>query len=259
MPDSEVNCYDYPRYWDLAFGEDTRQEADFLEAAAVRYASIPVKRLYEPGCGGGRLVLEMAARGYKVTACDSSENAVEHVRRCLDDSGLAADVHVADMTDFRPPASIDLAFNLVNTFRHLLTEAAAQTHLETIADALRPGGLYIIGLHLLPPDADEEDSEQWSVRHEQTTVDLKLEVVACDRARRLEQLRFDLDINDAGRALQLSTTYPMRLYRADQLRSLLESVPSLRLRDVFDFWYDIDDPLELDDELGDTVLVLQRL
>ena len=62
-PANQVDCYDYPQYWDLAFRSETRLEADFIEVAARKYCEFPVRRLLEPGCGGGRLVIELAARG----------------------------------------------------------------------------------------------------------------------------------------------------------------------------------------------------
>ena len=42
------------------------------------------------------------------------------------------------------------------------------------------------------------------------------------------------------------------------MRSLLKKVPELKLLSVHDFNYDLDEPRELNDELGDTVLVLQK-
>jgi len=59
-PGNQVDCYDYPQYWDLAFRSETQLEADFIEAAGRKYCDFPVRRLLEPGCGGGRLVIEMA-------------------------------------------------------------------------------------------------------------------------------------------------------------------------------------------------------
>ena len=50
----------------------------------------------------------------------------------------------------------------------------------------------------------------------------------------------------------------MRLYTADQFRRTLRAVPEFELLDVFDFWYDIDDPLKFDDEITDTVFVLRK-
>jgi hypothetical protein len=52
---SPDDCYDYPQYWDLAFRSETRLEADFIEAAGEKYGDGTIRRLLEPGCGGGRL------------------------------------------------------------------------------------------------------------------------------------------------------------------------------------------------------------
>ncbi len=40
--------------------------------------------------------------------------------------------------------------------------------------------------------------------------------------------------------------------------SLLNSVPAFELCDVYDFWYEIDYPLELNDVISDTVLILKK-
>jgi len=257
-PTSLPNCYDYPQYWDLAFRSDTILEADFIEAACRQYACRPVRRLLEPGCGGGRLVVEMASRGYEVTGIDLSRPSLAYVRKRLRRRGLPAVVLEADMSAFvaRPP--VDAAFCTFNTFRHLTSEAAARQHLQVVAESLRPGGLYILGFHLLPPDADEACVERWSARHGRTRVTMTLRVLDCDRRRRLETIRFSLRVRSGQRDLRLQSDYPYRLYTATQFRRLLGSVPQFELCGVFDFWYDIHDPLRLDDRLGDAVFVLRR-
>ena len=63
------------------------------------------------------------------------------------------------MRTYRVKPQVDIAYCFVNTFRHLLTEEDAVQHLQSVAASLRPGGLYLLGLHMLPPDADEEDDE----------------------------------------------------------------------------------------------------
>ena len=44
----EASWYDYPQYYDIAFRDETRREADFIEAACRKYCSFPVRRLLEP-------------------------------------------------------------------------------------------------------------------------------------------------------------------------------------------------------------------
>jgi SAM-dependent methyltransferase len=254
-----TNCYDYPQYWDLAFRSETKPEADFIQAVCSKYCAFPVRRMLEPGCGGGRLVVEMAARGYDVTGFDLSEPAVNYLNQRLRRRGLQANVVLADMADFRFLRRFDLAFNTFNTFRHLTSEAAARSHLEAVAASLRPGGVYILGLHLLPPDADPEDCERWSARHGNTKVTVTLRVLSFDRRRRIEVIRFNLLVRSATRTLRLRSDYDYRIYTAGQFRKLLLSLPQWELCDVYDFWYEIDCPLQLNNDLGDTVFILRKL
>lgn len=258
MPD--VNCYDVPQYWDLAFGEDTSLEADFVEAAGRKYCDFAVRRLLEPGCGGGRLIVELARRGYAVTGWDLSRRAVEYAREQSDARGLSADVSVRDMTQSVCDPPCDVAYCLVNTFRHLLTEEDAVRHLKCMAESVRPGGLYILGLHLFPPDADEEDEEEWSHTENGVAVSMRLTVSDCSRQTRLETLQFEMTVSDPAHPGPqcFRSDYRMRLYEASQFTQLLSRVPEFQLLDVFDFWYDIEQPLTLSDELGDTVFVLRR-
>lgn len=251
-------CYDHPRYWDLAFDDETEPEAEFIQAAAAKYCRFPVQHILEPACGGGRQVVELASRGYDVAAFDLNEAAVRYTRQRLSRRKLSGLVFVGDMTAFQIDQQADLAHCFVNSFRHLITETAALQHLNCVAGALRRGGLYLLGLHLLPPDAAEDDCERWSNQSRTTRVTTTVRVLEFDRRRRVEKLRFSLRVRTAKRDLKLRSDHQLRIYRADQIKSLLKKVPQFQLLDVFDFCYDISEPLKLNDELGDTVLVLQR-
>ena len=260
MNDAEpTDCYDHPRYWDLAFSEDTQAEAEFVAAAYTKYCDFPVQRLVEPGCGGGRLLVELASRGFGVAGFDLSQAAVDYANSQLADKGAPATAFVGDMTNFQVMEPFDAAVNLVNTFRHLTTEKDARRHLECVAEAIRPGGIYILGFHLIPLDADEEDTETWTVSDGDVTVDFSLEVLQFDRKRRIEVVRYALEVNDSGRRFQIQTNYEQRIYLHTEFLSLLASVPAFELCDVFDFWYDIDNPLELNDVMSDAVFVLRRI
>ncbi|MEO8494084.1 MAG: class I SAM-dependent methyltransferase [Planctomycetota bacterium] len=253
-----TDCYDYPQYWDLAFRSETKLEADFIEAACKKYCDFPAKRLLEPGCGGGRLVVEMAARGYDLTGFDLSEPSIRYLQKRLARRNLAAQALIADMTTYVPRRKVDAAFCTFNTFRHLTTEEAARRHLECIANSLRPGGIYILGFHLLPPDADEECIERWSAKHGKTKVTMTLRVLKFDRGSRLETIRFSLRVRSGMRDLKLQSDYQYRIYTAAQFQRLLYSIPQFELCDVYDFWYEIDEPLPLSNELGDAVFILRK-
>jgi len=250
--------YDYPAYYDIAFRAETRPEADFIEAAGRKYCPFTVRRLLEPACGTGRLIAALSARGYCMTGFDLSRPALDYLRRRLLRRGLRAKVLRADMADFRLSGLVDAAYCTFDSFRHLLSDQAARRHLQCVADALRPGGIYILGFHLLPPDAAEDCIERWTERHGRTQVSVTLRVLASDRRRRVETLRVSLLVQSSKKTLRLRDDFPFRLYTAGQFRRLLAKVPSLELCDVYDFWYEIDHPLRLGDELSDTVFILRK-
>jgi len=76
--------------------------------------------------------------------------------------------------------------------------------------------------------------------------------------KRIEQLQISMKINSSAGERKLKAQFPLRTYNAPQLRKLLAQEPRWEIADVFDFWYDIDDPLELDNKIVDTVLILKR-
>ncbi len=258
MTPSPRDCYDLPGYWDLAFSDETIPEADFLEAVAKQFGTQPTKSVLELGCGGGRQTLEMSKRGFSVTAIDLNPACVDWTQRRLKRRDLPACVVFGDMSDFQLAASVDLAHCLVNTFRHLTSEQSAQDHFKCVAAALKPTGIYVLGFHLLPPDAAEIDCERWTIQTRKTRVTTTIRVLDFSRRTRIETVRFSLKVTTPNRIVRTSTDHRLRIYRADQFRKLLRSVPEFELLGVYDFCYDLSEPLRLNDELGDAVFVLRK-
>jgi hypothetical protein len=193
-----------------------------------------------------------------MTGLDLSAPALAYLRRRLDRRGLRALVFQSDMSDFSLSDRMDAAYNTFDGFRHLLSESEARRHLECVAASLRRGGIYILGFHLLPPDAAEECTERWTERSGNTRVTSTLRVVATDRRRRIETLRLSVLVRTPHKELRLRDEFQFRMYTARQFRRLLAAVPSLELCDVYDFWYEIEHPLKLNDELSDAVFILRK-
>jgi len=253
-----ANCYDYPQYYDIAFQTSTQREADFIDAACRKYCPFVARRLVEPACGTGRLITELAARGYEMIGFDLSEPALSYLRRRLARRLLHADTFQAEMSNFRLARPVDAAYCTVNTFRHLLTEQAARRHLKCIADSLRPGGIYILGLHLLPLNGKEENVWHWTQRRGDTKVTVTLRVLRTDLRHRVERRQVHMLVLRRSEELHLRYEFQFRTYTVRQFRRLLGSVSSLELCDVYDFRYDITQRFALNDEMAYQVFVLER-
>ena len=65
------------------------------------------------------------------------------------------------MADFKAKRKYELAFNTVNSFRHLTNSDAVAAHLNCMAVSAKKGAIYLIGLNLTPTTAEPTDRESW--------------------------------------------------------------------------------------------------
>ena len=164
------NVYDYPKYYDVIFGSESQTEFDFLNSCFEIHSGLQIRRVFEPACGTGRLLIKFAKSGFQVSGSDLNRRAVEYCNARFEKNGFPATAFVGDMSDFALSRKADAAFNLINGFRHLLSESLAESHLKSVASILAKGGLYVIGLHLIPTRGNRILTEKWSARQGRLSV-----------------------------------------------------------------------------------------
>lgn len=251
--------YDYPQLYELGFLKETPKESKFCEAVFKKYVPFPVKRVIELGCGSGRLVCDMATRGFDMTGLDLNPTALEYCKKKLKKLGAKGEAVVGDMTKFEFDEPFDAAINSINTFRHLESEEAALAHLDCVAEHLKPGGVFILSLHLLPVDGDLWGTERWAAKEDDLSVYYALTVVETSMKTRLEKLRISMLVKNNKESFRLSDHITLRIYTAPQLKSLIAKSKKLKLIAVHDFWYDIESTQKLNGEAVDSILILQRV
>lgn len=265
LPVMSGSIYDWPRYYDFVYGSDWQAECDFLNGCFRRFANLdqgagsPVQRLFEPACGTGRLLYRLGRQGYQVSGVDLNEPAVEFCNRRLVKAGIDGAARVADMCDFRLEQPCDAAFNTISSFRHLENDQRARDHLKCMASALRPGGLYVLGFHLTPESVlDQDDSESWSHRRGHLQVNTSMWLLDRDVKQRQERFAVVLDVYTPTRQFRIEDEISFRMYTAHQFMELLNQVPEFAIAGVFDFSYDLDCPVRMDESSEDTVFVLRK-
>jgi SAM-dependent methyltransferase len=252
------NIYDYPKYYDLVYGSDWKAEVDFLTACFDRFACGLVRHIFEPACGTGRLMFRMGRAGYDVSGLDLNPKAIAFCNRRLERAGLPPSAFVGDMSDFNLPSKVDAAFNTINSFRHLSSEAQALGHLRCVANSLRKGGIYVLGLHLTPTIGAPLDAESWSARRGNLSVLSRLWVIGRDRRRREERVGMSFDVYTPTRQFRIAGQSSFRMYTAGQMDALLRQVDDFELTSVHDFGYVAEHPIEIGPTTEDVVYVLRR-
>ncbi len=249
--------YDYPHYYDLVFSL-SREEVDFLKACFEKHARCRVRRLFEPACGTGRLLVRFAECGFEVSGNDLNPRAVEYCNARFRRRGLPATAVVGDMADFHLPRRANAAFNMINSFRHLLSEESAESHLNSVASNLTKGGLYVLGLHLLPSRGRRSVREKWSSRRGRLSVVSRMWSKRLDSRKREEICGMAFDISTPRRQWRIEEELVFRTYTAMQMQRLLDKLPQLELAATYDFRLEASRPTAVVPESEDVVYVLRR-
>lgn len=252
------SLYDYPRYYDIVFADEWEPELRFLQGCFKKHATGKVKRLFEPACGTGRLLDRFAREGYEVSGLDLNPKTVAFCNQRLARAGVPKTAWVADMCDFTLDPKADATFNTINSFRHLLTDELATQHLKCMAAAIRAGGLYVIGLHLLPSVGIPLDEETWTAKRGGTTVTARLVTKSLDAQTREEEVDVRLDVTERGKKSRYTAEIVFRTYTAKQFRDLLARVPEFELVETYDFGYDLEEPIRINSSTQDVLYVLRR-
>lgn len=259
MANEQRDWYDTPLYYDIIFDDGTEREADFLLASYRAYAASPKHKplVLEPACGSGRLMAALHQRGCTVHGFDLSPAMVQYAKSRL---GRGAVVWQGRMESFdsRAKGGYDFAHCLVSTFKYLLTQADARSHLQRVSRVLKPGGIYLLGIHLTDYSLQTFEHERWTGSREGVEVTCNTRTWPADKRRRLEDIRTRLRIRQNGSSRTQETRWQFRTYDAAQLRRLLKTVPDLELAACHDFTHDIATTRKLDDSYSDIVLVLRR-
>lgn len=155
--------------------------------------------------------------------------------------------------DVRGP-KFDGAYCTVDTFRHLLSDKLAIDHLRNVARCLKPGGIYVLGTHLLPKGGIKDKIYRWKGSRGKLTVHSSITILDVDSRMREETIGYTLRV---GKQKYLSI-YKLRTYTLRQFHNLLGQAGCFRIINVFDLDYDLNNPLKLDVNTEEAVCLLEK-
>lgn len=142
---SHGRVYSKAELYEIAFDfRDVPGECDVLHEFARRYSGHPAQSFVEVAAGPAAHSREMARRGLRSVAVDLSPEMVRLGRRMAREAAVDIAYIEADMTDFALTEPVDLAAMLMASEGYLLDNDAVLAHLACVADALVPGGIYVL-------------------------------------------------------------------------------------------------------------------
>ncbi|MGD1915821.1 MAG: class I SAM-dependent methyltransferase [Phycisphaerales bacterium] len=252
--------YDEPMLYDVLHSPGTADEVRALVHIAKGFDLKPKGPWLEPACGSGRYVRAAVARGIRIAAFDASEPMVAYARDRM--RGIKASMYALgvmrmesfDADELAPGWRFAFAFNLINTIRHLETDAQLLGHLDRVHSALHPGGLYAIGLSVSMYGAEQPSEDIWEASRGTLSIQQVVQFTPAMASRdRGEQVHSVLHVKRPTGTRTLPSSYTLRSYDVTQWRNIIDRSPFTLAGCVDDDGRKIDEPT-----LGYAIWLLQR-
>ncbi|MEX2719937.1 MAG: class I SAM-dependent methyltransferase [Candidatus Wukongarchaeota archaeon] len=236
------NFYNLSKYYDIAFSRDISREVEFFIHCFKNYTSFEVKRILEPACGSGILLVAFAKQGYNITGYDSSPKMVEYAKERIEKSGYAdkADVVLGDMRTMTFNPKFDVAINLINSLGYCLSNNDLISHFGSIAESLRKGGLYIVEISCACKDITNEKKpdEIWFSERE----GIKIEAAWCpesyDLTNKIRHVNFMMKVEDGGKFFVFEEKHDLRLWFFEDFERMVQEA-GFKIKAIYDQNYDL--------------------
>lgn len=237
--------YPAPPIYDVLNSPGTGREVDILERIAGIHGCLDADSSalwLEPACGTGRYLRSLMRRGHRVAGFDLDSAMLDYARRRRDMDG--AILFRADMVDFLRPArkaglaprSVAVAFNPVNSLRHLTSDDAVFSHLDGMARLLKPQGICVVGISLTDYRWLEPEEDLWTGARGRLRVSQLVNYLPPEPGTehaRCETVISHLTIERPRGIRHLDHRYDLRTYDAHQWADLVDGT-SLRVVASYD-------------------------
>jgi SAM-dependent methyltransferase len=105
------------------------------------------RRICDLACGTGDAAVHLARRGYRVVGVDASPAMLEEARRLAEAVGVHVEWIQADARAFALPEPVDAVTCFFDALNYLETPKDLSAAFCRVAEALRPGGLFVFDMN----------------------------------------------------------------------------------------------------------------
>ena len=127
-----------------------------------------------------------------------------------------------------------------------------------MGEAIREGGLYLLGVHLTPTEVAPSETESWSARRGHLAINTHMWTKDRDRKKRVERFGIRFDVHRPTGSIRIVDELVLRSYTPAQMKRLIQSSLCWEVIETFSFAYDLEDPIEVDGATEDVVYLLRR-
>jgi len=126
---------------------DYRAWADFIEETFRRYATEKPTLVLDLGCGTGSMTVELASRGYDMTALDLSDEMLAVAESRTREKGYDVLFVSENMADFELYGTVDATVCCLDGINHLTARDDLYACFDRVSNYLNPNGLFLFDVN----------------------------------------------------------------------------------------------------------------
>jgi SAM-dependent methyltransferase len=250
--------YDYPQYYEIAFSfRDIEAEASFLDSCIKQFSRTNGKNVFEVGCGPAPHAGALARLGYQYCGLDINRNMLDHATYKWHDLKPSPRFVDGDMVSFDLPQTADFAFVMLGSL-YLNSLEEMTSHFNSMARALKPGGLYFLDWCVQFTDPMAREMSNVVVNEaEGITIESHFSVKLIDSAKQMYEEIWTINIDDHGRHKNFEMVERNKAIFPQEFLLFIES------RTDFEFvgwWHDWDltKPIDGSSQITRPVVLIRR-
>ena len=203
-------------YGPIMFDAQHWAEAPGVAEAVCKIAELSAgSSILDACCGPGRVSVEFALLGLKVTGVDIMQSFLDAAKETADDEGVPLELIRADMRTYESAKKFDAACNLYTSFGYCSSVEEDLKIIKSIAKCVKPGGCFVMELLSREVAVRNFIEGEWFERAGKTV----LTEFTVEGAWEGLRSRWILIDNKTGKRIE--HCFVQRLYSAPELRNLV--------------------------------------
>ncbi|GMW01003.1 MAG: hypothetical protein AMXMBFR84_21400 [Candidatus Hydrogenedentota bacterium] len=251
-----ISLYQSPKYYDLAFSyRDVPAEVGVLEQCMRRFCALPVRSVAEWACGQAPYAAEIMNRGYAYTGLDLNPVMLEYARSRLTRGKAAWHLVEGNMIRFQLPEPVDFAYVLLASLYAQSTQEL-QSHYNSVAMALRPGGLYVLEW-CVEFDPLTDVAESWEVEGDGISILATYYTRWQNHVEQILEETIRLDVSEDGQEFTIEDTFTRRVIFPQEFLEFIRNHTEFEFLGWWNNW-DLDEPVDGLNPVSRPIVVLRR-
>lgn len=216
--------YDQAKYYEIAFSFiNAKKQGNSFEEFIKKYGKIKVNSVLDLGCGTALQLREMARRGYDSIGLDASSKMLEYLKNEAEKENVKIETIKADMNNFKLKQKVDFAYIMMGSIVYTKNNALFLSHLNSVANSLNSGGLYLIeNLSINWADPKFWKPQKWTMKRGKTKVKTIFQVVPKDPLNQVVTQTIKLEVDDAGKKIEFVDRDDLKIVAPEELKLLVE-------------------------------------